>query len=91
MHSSRNVLTAMTGGVVVMSLLAFVALTGMSASFTWTAKAVGTGADLASARPLRPPRIRAFPRPAYLARHPRLPESHPPASRRVRSGARWWL
>jgi hypothetical protein len=36
MHSSHKVLTAMTGGVVVMSLLAFVALTGMSASFAWT-------------------------------------------------------
>jgi hypothetical protein len=36
MSSSRKVLMAMTGGIVVMSLLAFVALTGMSASFAWT-------------------------------------------------------
>ncbi len=36
MHSSHKLLIAMTGGVVVMLLLAFVALTGMSASFAWT-------------------------------------------------------
>ncbi len=36
MSSSRKVMTAMTGGVVVVLLLAFVALTGMSASFAWT-------------------------------------------------------
>src|SRR5260370_20954937 len=36
MSSSRKVLMAVTGGVVVMSLLAFVVLTGMSASFAWT-------------------------------------------------------
>jgi hypothetical protein len=36
MHNSFKLLTAMTGGVVVMLLLAFVALTGMSASFAWT-------------------------------------------------------
>ncbi len=36
MHSSRNVLIAMISGVVIMSLLAFVALSGMSASFAWT-------------------------------------------------------
>ncbi len=36
MSSSRKVLIAVTGGVVVMLLLAFVALTGMSASFAWT-------------------------------------------------------
>jgi hypothetical protein len=36
MSSSRKVLMAMTGGVVVMLLLAFVVLTGMSASFAWT-------------------------------------------------------
>jgi CHAP domain len=36
MHSLRNVLTAMASGVVVMSLLAFVALSGMSASLAWT-------------------------------------------------------
>jgi len=36
MHSSRNVLIAITSGVVIMSLLAFVALSGMAASFAWT-------------------------------------------------------
>ena len=36
MHSSRTVLIAMSSGVVIMSLLAFVALSGMSASFAWT-------------------------------------------------------
>jgi len=36
MSSSRKVMTVVTGGVIVMSLLAFVALTGMSASFAWT-------------------------------------------------------
>jgi hypothetical protein len=36
MHSSYKLLIAMTGGVVVMLLLAFVVLTGMSASFAWT-------------------------------------------------------
>jgi hypothetical protein len=36
MSSSRKVMTAVTSGVVVMLVLAFVALTGMSASFVWT-------------------------------------------------------
>jgi CHAP domain-containing protein len=36
MHSSRNVLLAMISGVVIMSLLVFVALSGMAASFAWT-------------------------------------------------------
>jgi hypothetical protein len=47
MHNSRNVLTAMTGGVVIMSLLAFVVVTGMSASFAWTeGGGYGSGPDI---------------------------------------------
>jgi len=47
MHSSHKILLAMTGGVVVMSLLAFVALTGMSASFAWTeGGGYGSGPDI---------------------------------------------
>jgi CHAP domain len=36
MHSSHNVLLAIISGVVIMSLLAFVVLSGMAASFAWT-------------------------------------------------------
>src|SRR5260370_221640 len=47
MSSSRKVMTVVTGGVVVMSLLAFVALTGMSASFAWTeGGGYGSGPDI---------------------------------------------
>jgi len=47
MSSSRKVLMAMTGGVVIMSLLAFVALTGMSASFAWAeGGGYGSGPDI---------------------------------------------
>ncbi len=47
MHSSHKILIAMTGGVVVMSLLAFVVLAGMSASFAWTeGGGYGSGPDI---------------------------------------------
>jgi CHAP domain len=43
MSSSRKVLLAMTGGVVVVMLLGFVTLTGLSASLAWTEEGHGSG------------------------------------------------
>jgi CHAP domain-containing protein len=61
MHSSHKVLIAMTGGVVVM-LLAFVALTSMSASFAWT-EGGGYGSGPGICQTATPAAISATPTP----------------------------
>jgi hypothetical protein len=55
MSSSRKVLLAMTGGVVVVMLLGFVTLTGLSASLAWTeGGGYGSGSALCQSAPTTP-------------------------------------
>jgi len=55
MSSSRKILLAMTGGVVVVMLLGFVTLTGISASLAWTeGGGYGSGSAICQSAPTTP-------------------------------------